>query len=87
MDRFRLIGALLSFAGAYGILRPEGSLTALLGGLLLDAGVAMLSRWVDACPMAFWVGFPSLSVINLAYIFALGVVSAICHFLTIVAYT
>ncbi|MGE4612464.1 MAG: DMT family transporter [Paracoccaceae bacterium] len=110
MNRFRLIGALLSFAGAYGILRAEGSLElgsfmALLGGFLLGVYLAV-TRHASACgdafstlvlqcflggvmlaPMAFWVGFPSLSVINLAYIVALGVVFAICHFLTIAAYT
>lgn len=110
MDKFRLIGALLSFAGAYAILRPEGSLEigslmAVFGGSLLGAYLAVtrhMSTCVDefstlvvqcflgaamVAPFAFWGGIPPISTVNLAYIVALGAVSAICHFLTIAAYS
>jgi len=109
MDGFRFTGAGLSFAGAYLILRPEGSLElgafmALLGGFLLGAYLAATRR-ACACgdafstlvvqsvlgsimvaPLAFWNGIPDITVQNLAYIVALGAVSAICHFLTVAAY-
>jgi drug/metabolite transporter (DMT)-like permease len=57
MDSFRFAGALLSFAGAYVILRPEGSLElgtlmALLGGFLLGAYLAATRR-ACACGDAF----------------------------------
>ncbi len=57
MDGFRFTGALLSFAGAYVILRPEGSLElgtfmALLGGTLLGAYLAATRR-ACACGDAF----------------------------------
>ena len=57
MDGFRFAGALLSFAGAYVILRPEGSLElgtfmALLGGFLLGAYLAATRR-ACACGDAF----------------------------------
>ena len=49
MDGFRLVGSALSFAGAYVILRPEGSLEtgtmlALLGGVMLGAYLAATRR-------------------------------------------
>ncbi|MBL4873838.1 MAG: DMT family transporter [Rhodobacteraceae bacterium] len=57
MDIFRFTGAGLSFAGAYVILRPEGSLElgtllALLGGVLLGAYLAATRR-ACACGDAF----------------------------------
>ena len=57
MDVFRFGGALLSFAGAYVILRPEGSLelgtfTALLGGFLLGTYLAATRR-ACSCGDAF----------------------------------
>ena len=57
MDGFRFVGAALSFAGAFVILRPEGSfelgtLMALLGGFLLGAYLAATRR-ACACGDAF----------------------------------
>lgn len=109
MDAFRFFGAILSFAGAYVILRPEGSLElgtfmALLGGVLLGTYLAATRRastrgdafstLVVQCllgsimiaPLAFYRGIPAISTQELVYILALGVVSAICHFLTVAAY-
>lgn len=109
MDGFRCFGALFSFAGAYVILKPEGSLElgtfmALLGGGLLGAYLAATRRayasgdafstLVVQCmlgsmmiaPLAFWNGVPNISAENLLQFLALGVVSAICHFLTVAAY-
>ena len=109
MSVARSVGAVLSFTGAFVILRPAGSLEfgtmmALLGGLLLG-GYLAATRQACTCggvfstlivqsllgslmvaPLAFWGGLPSLSLKDYAYILALGVVSAICHFLTVAAY-
>lgn len=57
MDTFRFTGSLLSFAGAYIILSPEGSLElgtlmALLGGALLGAYLAATRR-ASSCGGAF----------------------------------
>ncbi len=109
LDFARLIGAAISFIGAYIILRPEGSwefgtLLALIGGILLgfylaatrragNLGDAFSSIVVQSLlgallvlPIAFWGGVPELTWLDWAYILGLGVVSAVCHFLTIAAY-
>ena len=109
MDTFRVIGSLLSFAGAYVILKPEGSLEigtllALFGGVLLGSYLAATRRactsgdafssLIIQCllgsaliiPLAFWQGLPSLVWPEFAAILGLGIVSAVCHFLTIAAY-
>lgn len=57
MDIFRFLGALLSFAGAYVILKPEGSLQigtfmAVFGGVLLG-GYLAATRRACACGDAF----------------------------------
>lgn len=109
LDGFRAVGSVLSFIGAYIILRPEGSLEvgtllALFGGALLGGYLAATRRastsgdafssLIIQCilgsvlivPLAFWNGLPSLGWDEAIFIAALGIVSAICHFLTIAAY-
>ena len=105
----RIVGSLVSVAGAYVLMAPEagieaGSLLALAGGALLGAYLAATrsARQCDAlstlavqcllgsamlAPFALSGGLPTFSLEMLAGALALGGISAICHFLTVAAYS
>lgn len=105
----RIVGSLLSMAGAYVLMAPDagfeaGSLLALAGGVLLGAYLAATrsARGCDAlstlatqsllgsamlAPFALSGGLPALSLEMAAGALALGGISAVCHFLTVAAYT